>query len=301
MNNICAPKKYDKNNNTCFTTQQLVEMAKAYNRFITNQRMAPNRNNNFNNAELIKIKSDKKYLLENLRNRFNNICSGDEICITKQDFMNNIVAEIREEINNDTFRPNGPEKATEWLSTTDIDRIMAQYETAYPDFKFMGAVPLDCNEHSFCSLYKINFAEYAKNGVNKMGIIFNHDRHGEPGSHWVALFINLKNGDIFYCDSMGKEPIGNIHHIIKSFINYHKKTTGREANYQQNNIAYQKDNSECGVYSCNFIIRNLAGEKFQDIVNNPLTFQQINSCRNVYFNNNPSKFHADPLCDPTIY
>ncbi len=39
----------------------------------------------------------------------------------------------------------------------------------------------------------------------------------------------------------------------------------------------------------------------EDIINNPLTFEQINSCRNVYFSNNPSKFKPHVLCDPPIH
>ena len=299
--NICAPDKYDKNSKSCFTTNQLIEMTKAYNRYVTKQRMAPSRNNNFNNAELIKIKSDKEYLIDNLMKRFNNVCNGNEICLTQQDFMNDVLKEVRDDIENDTFRPNGPAKSTEWLSTTDINNIMKQYETVFPGFKFMGAVPLDCNDHSFCSLYQINFNEHENNGITKMGVVFNHDRYGESGSHWVALYINIEAGEIYFCDSMGKEPIGNIKHVIKSYMDYYKKKTGTNAIYRQNTKSYQKDQSECGVYSCNFIIRNLNGEKFEDIVNNPLTFQGINSCRNVYFRNKTSKFKENPMCDPRIY
>ena len=30
-----------------------------------------------------------------------------------------------------------------WLSTSDIDKVMEQYEDAYPKFKYMGANPID--------------------------------------------------------------------------------------------------------------------------------------------------------------
>ena len=32
--------------------------------------------------------------------------------------------------------------------------------------------------------------KYKKQGINKIGVIFNLDKHTQPGSHWVALFID---------------------------------------------------------------------------------------------------------------
>ena len=248
-------------------------------------------------ADIIKIKQKKKFLLTELLNRFDTVCNRDEICLTKQEFMNEVIKEIREEIETNTFRPDGPANPTEWLSTNDINKIMLQYEKVYPDFKFMGAVPLNCNELAFCSLYKINFDKYLQKGIKRMGIIFNHDRHGQPGSHWVALFIDIVNGEIDFCDSMGREPIGNINHVIENFMIYYKNKTGKDATYNYNKKKYQKDNSECGIYSCNFIIRRLAGETFDDIVNNNLNFKEINGCRNVFFKNKPSHNKPNEKCD----
>lgn len=296
--NICAPKKYDAKNNTCFTLDQLVEMAKAYNRFLTKSKLNPYNKQTYGNANLIDIKSNKKYLLFELKKRFETVCNGDEVCITHQAFMNEIVGEMRDDIKNYTFRTVGPDNPKEWLSTGDINNIMLQYEKIYPDFKFFGAVPLNCDELNFCSLYNLNFEEHVNNNINNIGIIFNLDRYGQPGSHWVALFIDLPNGKIYYCDSNGKPPIDNIFQIIIQFEKYYKNKTGKNVVYKYNNKAYQKDGSECGIYSCNFIIRKLAGERFDDIINNALSFQEINSCRNVYFRNKPSKYNVHPKCDP---
>jgi hypothetical protein len=298
--NVCAPHKYDRENNTCFTLDQLVEMASAYNRYLTKNKLNPNPKPHFENAKLIDIKSNKKYLLLEFKKRFEKICNNDEICLTRQAFMNHIVKEMKEDIINNTFRPKGPNDPKEWLSTYDINNIMAQYEKIYPKFGYFGAVPLNCNELTFCSLYKLDFDQYAKNGTEQFGIIFNLDRHGEAGSHWVAMFIDIINGEIYFCDSNGKPPIDNILSIIKQFTDYYKNKTGKNATYQYNTVPYQKDSSECGIYSCNFLIRKLAGETFDEIVNNPLSFQEINSCRNVYFRNTSSKFPAHSKCDPKL-
>lgn len=294
--NICAPNKYDNKNCTCFSLEQLIEMAKAYNKYLTKSKLHPNKTQTFGNAGLINIKSDKLYLLTEIKKRFNDICNNDEICITKQSFMNEIVKEMKDDINDNTFRPEGPEKYNEWLSTVDIDNIMYQYENVYPNFRFFGAVPLDCNDLSFCSLYKLDFNELINQGIDNLGVVFNLDRYGESGSHWVALFIDILNGEIFYCDSNGRPPLDNT--IIKNFEKFYKNKTGKDATYKYNTQAYQQDNSECGIYSCNFIIRKLAGEEFESIVKNSLGFQEINSCRNSYFRNSPSKYKINPKCDP---
>ena len=41
-NNICAPRRYDITNDTCFTIDKLIEIAKAYNRYITINVLTPN-------------------------------------------------------------------------------------------------------------------------------------------------------------------------------------------------------------------------------------------------------------------
>lgn len=290
--NTCAPGRYDKQHNTCFSTKQLSEMAKAYNRYVSKQKLKPSKSNSLDGGYIIdNVNADTNQLLKNFRKIFGEI---DEKNILQGQFMKEIVREMYDDINNETFRPDGPSGPTDWLSTVDINSIMNQYHHVYPDFYFLGAVPMDCDKVNYCSLFKMDFDEYYKDGYIKLGIIFNLDKHNEPGSHWVALYMDLKNGNIYYCDSTGNKPSGNILDIINKFKTYMKNNV----NYQYNPNKYQKDGSECGVYSCNFLIRILSGESFDNIINNSLSFKQINGCRNKYFSNKPSKFPINELCDP---
>jgi hypothetical protein len=50
-----------------------------------------------------------------------------------------------------------------------------------------------------------------------------------------------------------------------------------------NQNRHQFKNSECGVYSINFILRLLKGETFENICSNITTDDQVNKCREVYF------------------
>lgn len=292
--NICAPNKYD--GNTCFTFEQLLDMAKAYNLYITKNNFNPNKDGL--NSNLIAIKNDKKYLLKELMKRFDDVCSGNQICLTKQTFMNEIVNLMHEDILYNTFRPSGPEKSTEWLSTNDIDEVMKQYEIIVPEFKFMGAVPKNCSKVSLCSLFGKDFNKFINSGKTKIGIVFNHDSFGQPGSHWVALYLDLNKNHCYYCDSVGEKPLNEVREYIDSYKQFAEGRSGGKFTYKWNNNKYQMDGSECGVYSCNFLIRLLRNQDFDEIVTNPLSFKEINSCRNVYFSNKPSKFSPHENCDP---
>lgn len=296
-NNVCAPNKFDPKNRTCFSTEQLLEMAKAYNRYISKSKLHPT-DKKFEKVPIINIKNDKAYLLKELLRRFSTVCGDNQVCLTKQNFMNEVVKEMRDDIETKTFKPHGPEEATEWLSTLDINNILAMYEGVYPDFQFLGAVPLDCNNVSYCSLYKLDFDECLNNGKKRVAVVFNLDKHGEPGSHWMALFIDISKGEIYFCDSVGRKPMENISEIIEKFKKYVKNKTGKNAIHKYNPNSYQKDGSECGIYSCNFIIRMLSGENFDSVIKNSLDFEQINSCRNSYFQNKPSKYKPHAKCDP---
>ena len=297
MKDNCAPGKYDKKHNTCFDIDQLMLMAQAYNRFLTKNHFNPSNVKKVDSG-LIEIKRDKYFLLLQFKKIFDNVCKESQECWSNQEFMNQIVDEMKNDIINNTFRPIGPTNPNEWLSTSDINNIMYQYQNIYSDFIFLGAVPLNCDDFEFCALHRLKFADYEKKRIKQLAIIFNLDRYGEPGSHWVALYMNLSNGEICFCDSNGKQPVDNINNIINNFKKYFKNKTGKNATCHVNIKSYQKDGSECGVYSCNFIIRKLAGESFDSIIKNSLSFKQINSCRNIYFRNGTSIHDPTLGCDP---
>ena len=60
----------------------------------------------------------------------------------------------------------------------------------------------------------------------------------------------------------------------------------RQSSFQHNQVRHQFNNSECGVYSMNFIIRLLHGETFEGITGNITKDTEMNACRQSYFRNN---------------
>ena len=279
--NKCAPnKKYQ--DGTCFTLDNLHLLAKNYNKLYNDK---------------INITNDKKQILKELTNKMKvKYDCMDQACWLKTNIVNNTGDE---DIKKYTFRPDGPKKQFEWLSTRDIDKVMAQYERKYTNFTFLGALPNDFEELPFLGIYDINLSEVKKE-TPILGAVINLDVHTQSGSHWVALYANLNENRIYYFDSFGKKPGKRIRHFTNRILNYmHNKNKEKintkdflkeykfsdKYDIRYNKKQHQFKNSECGVYSMNFIIRLLHGEDFDSIVDNITNDDEMNKCRNAYFQN----------------
>lgn len=291
----CAvSKKYD--GTACYTLDSLIRMAVSFNVKCSKTKQ----------GNPIDIIEDKKYLVKEITKRVENVCS-DQICWLTQDF----VKELNDaEINENTFLPKITQGKFDWLNTTNIKAVMQQYETTHKDFKFFGAVPLDFDDLPELGIRNINFDELKAQGKSKLGFVFNFDKHYQNGSHWVSMFCDIKRNQIYYFDSYGTRPKKQIAQLVNriatwcykrnvlksnaemsdsaiedSFMHPNKKNCIEKqiGNIKFNQNRHQFKNSECGVYSINFIIRLLKGETFEHICDNITTDDEINLCRAVYF------------------
>ena len=260
--NLSKKKKYcspDPKNNTskytCFTKDSLIDIAKSINKHRI--------------GRPINLNMGKKKIWEAINKQFNK-CQHEWCWITQSELKN-----IKNELK-DNFRPEMPNEwykdDREWLSTLDIEGSMEQHEnTNHSDFWFIGAVPIDFDSpHKYggCvvdELCKINVYELFDNGITKIGVIFNLDRHDEPGSHWVSLYSDFDSKKIYYYDSYGyKAPkeIDTFMKRLKTQINAIHNTNATEIKH--NTIRHQYKDSECGVYSMYFIISLLNGKSFDN-------------------------------------
>ncbi len=288
----CAPsKKYE--NGSCFTIEQLKKMSNSYNSFIDEEKIK--------DGEKIILSDNKKDILKQLTNRLEKKCS-DQVCWLKQKFVK--VLKDKDILNN-TFRPVGPNGKFEWLSTTHINDVMQQYEEKYSDFKFYGAVPMDFDDLPFLGIKNIDFDKLYET-KKKLGFVFNLDEHWKSGSHWISLYADLEKGQIFFFDSYGKRPEERVRQLVKRIARWcnkkHNCTTVCETDnsdsymmkskknkienklkIEYNRNRHQYKNSECGVYSLNFILRLLNGHTFEEITENKVLDDDITKCREVYF------------------
>lgn len=234
--------------------------------------------NNINKNDNINIDLPKEQIIKELEERFGERQNE----WVKNKVFQDLPDEITEELLYYTFKPNGPQGKFTWLSTVDLEYAMKQYKIKHPDFKFLGAVPIDFAELIGLDINNINFDEEKRNGNKRFGVIFNLDEHYKGGSHWVSLFFDLDKKQIYFSDSVGKKPVKRIKEYIDKIINY----MGKNVDYQYNKMEHQKGNSECGVYSINWILRLLNGKTFEHLTSKRLSDEDVNKCRLRYFNTN---------------
>jgi hypothetical protein len=299
----CAPGK-DFTDGSCLTLESLQKIAENYNK---------------TNNDKININLDKTEIVKELENKLKNKCN-EQTCWLRLDIVKKLEDE---DIENNTFRPKGPTKKYEWLSTNHINDVVEQYMNVHKDFLFLGAVPYDFDDLAVLGISDLNFAKIEKAGKHKIGMVINLDEHYKSGSHWVALYTDLEKNQIYFFDSVGKVPGKRIRKFINRVTKYlynkkyHKnlpindvisklkeiKKTKGDINKDEplamhlknllgggidvryNMHQHQFENSECGVYSINFIVRLVSGESFDNIVNNITSDEEMNKNREEYFRN----------------
>lgn len=258
----CAPHR--KGDTTCYTKEQLVKMAKILNK---------------KEGSKIKFTGSKEELWNAIRMHL------FEECNYEWEWMDNkSIRELNDrEIKYETFKPPMPtawlKNKFTWLNTTDILNVMRQYEKLYREFKFFGPVPVDCPKDIYCELTNIDLGKISRKGVNMVGVIFNLDKHNESGSHWVGLFANMKDNFITYYDSTGNPPPD----YIKYFIGMLKRQMRSGVVIDWNKKKHQFGGSECGVYSMNFIIESIKGNKLSEIERKRISDYSVNILRNYFY------------------
>jgi predicted lactoylglutathione lyase len=275
---MCAPGlNYEAG--SCAKLFVLIELAKAYNYSAQDQ----DKIKLSSNLEVLNPQKYKAYLVYEINKRVGDKCQTQK-CWSKQEFMKYMNEKAREEFTKYTYRPDSPQGRFEWLSTFNINDSMAQYEKKYQGFKFFGAVPMDFADLDL-EVGNIKYDRYYKNGITKMGFIFNLDNHDQDGSHWTAMYTDLEKGYIYYFDSFGIKPEKRVRALMRDqarFLN----SIGKNMNtirVDYNKIQHQKENTECGVYSMNFLIRMARGDDFDQLCSNVISDKKINKCRLIYF------------------
>lgn len=283
-NNFCAPGK-KMMDGSCFSIEQLQKIANSFNIKYKSKQII------ITNNKKVLLKS----LIKNIQKEYN---CNNERCWLGLDIVNNLDDDIKK----NTLKPIGPSNSKKWLNTTDINNVLTQYQKKYHNFAFLGALPYDFEELEVLGIKNLNFNDLINRGKNQIGMVVNLDTHDKGGSHWVGLYSNFKNKQIYFFDSFGKKPGDMIGHFMNRIYNfmskkYDTKTVDKETlnsllendnsdsdiDLKYNKIQHQFKNTECGVYSMNFIIRLVSGESFDNITNNITEDQEMQSCRMVYF------------------
>ena len=241
----------------------------------------------------IKTKNTKK-IWEQLKEYYATICNK-ESCWVRQMTKN---TKLEKELL-DAFAPESPEdwkkNPNEWLSSLDILKVMNQYEKKYKCFDFLGPSPIDYDTHQLYGecvweeLCHFDLADQIQKGHNKIGVIFNLDPHYKGGSHWVSVFINVKDKTIFFFDSAGESIPSQIKKFVDTVIQQGKQLQEPiEFKFDQNYpVEHQYGNTECGIYSI-FFITHMLEDKITGhyLKTHILKDKYMENFRKVYYNEN---------------
>lgn len=266
-NMFCAPGNTGGGGGSCFDREGLLRIIKNYNKRYPNNKI------------IFKKNITDHALWKLIRDGLANICQDREYCWLDQDFLQD------DYILQNYYKPPIPSKPKQWLSTSDIDSVLKQYEKQFPRFMFMGTVPIDFDEViteykniDICSLYN-------NKQITQYGFVFNLDPHDRRGSHWVSMFLNLTQPEYFigFFDSYGSPPPKQIVKLIQRLRDQVHNCLGVNLKYKCNTIQHQHQSTECGVYSLYFIYRCLQGHSFELITENIILDNDINKFRQFFF------------------
>lgn len=260
---------------TCYSLRKLKKMADSYNNYYN-----PTVKINY-----AKMNADE--IWDSLRKKLSKECGNNEVCWVRQPFAKK---SGDKELVNFTFKPPKPRGKYMWLSTSDIEDVMRQYEMSYPEFKFIGPVPIDFMK-VMPDIILLDYVKLYTQGITKIGVIFNTDPSYKDGEHWISMFIDISasSPSISFYDSVAVCPAPS---EIRKYIDFILKQTeklqavwGRKSTFitNCNNVKHQRKNSECGVYSMYYITESLKGKSFKQISNNIIRDEEMNKNRDKFF------------------
>jgi hypothetical protein len=274
----CAPKKTDEIQEfSCYSKDALFKMRDLWNKR--------------HSDSLIKSENPNE-IWNHLKKKMENACHT-EACWLKQKFMEN---NLNDELVSYTFAPKSPlkwkENHTTWLNSTDIEKVMKQYEHAYPCFRFIGPTPIDFDKHVYNNkcvwddLCNFELSKFKKEGITKIGIIFNTDTHDKSGSHWISLFINLKKNFIFFFDSNGVKMPPEVKQFCERVTGQALKLGIKLTLDQNAPFIHQEGNTECGMYSLYLIVTLLEDtHPYSFFKNTKISDAAMEKMRDHYYNN----------------
>jgi len=283
----CSPALHRRDGESCLPHSALERLTRAWNKTHPRHKISVRKTRKASRKQNAGKDEPNLPLWHQLREKMKTHYNCDtEFCAIKKvpGLSDNEKGELKK-----YFKPEKPakwdKKPTDWLDSYNIEDVMNQYELAYPEFEFIGPVPIDFDDKDSESwgkcivdeLCKLNLQDCLKKGKTKIGIVYNLDRHDEPGSHWVCSFFDLELGNAYYFDSYGYPPPDEIARLLKRC-----KDQGCK-NIYYNDIRHQRKGSECGMYCLFVIICLLSGKEFADICKNVIDDDRMNRFRDVIF------------------
>jgi hypothetical protein len=290
----CSPALHRRAGETCLPTTSLERLANIWNKKYPRNKIPVGKKTRKSKNDQDAGNRRSVRMWRNLQSAMRKELQCEtEYCLVKR--IDGLDEPSRQTMIKSYFRPEKPKawakNPRQWLDSYNIEDVMQQFEEADPSFEFIGPVPIDFNSKigmfGKCiveELCKLDLKTIAEAGKKKIGIIFNLDKHDEPGSHWVCAYVDLPKRSAYYFDSYGFEPQQEIVDFLKRC-----KEQGCDQIFY-NDIRHQRKGSECGMYCLYVIICLLHGKPFYNICKNVMEDDTMVQFRDILFaTETPSK------------
>jgi hypothetical protein len=240
----------------------------------------------------------KQVLYESILNALS--CDGDR-CLTVHDKLSpDIQTRLKE-----ALVPVAPREwinnPTEWLSNFDIEKKCTEMVRPKKTVLFLGVFPMDAEHKMGARCVSRELCDYhpvaSRRKYPTFAAVFNTDYHSLPGSHWVSLMGFVRPKDprygLYYYDSLGNRPTGDIDHLITRLSNELAEADGAVPPYMFNDVRHQSSNTECGMFCLAFIDSMLhTNRTYPEMCKRLVTDAEMIKKRTEYFEL-PSKNHLD--------
>ena len=288
--------KLNFHESNCSPTSKMNNTSKAYSCYSDDSLMKMRELWNKRHPDAQIKQGDPASVWSGLKAGMADVCDT-EACWLREQFMEN---NVDKELLNYTFAPHSPKswlkKPNEWLTSIDIEKVMQQYEKAYPGFSFIGPSPINFDKkvagggsdekNAQCvwnDLCGFDLKKQLGKGKNKIGMIFNTDPDYLPGSHWISLFINIKKKYIFFFNSTGDKIPKEIKELCDRIITQ-GKALNIDLTFYENTLEHQKGNTECGMYSLFMLISLLTEKKsMEQFMADRIPDKEVAALRLKYF------------------
>ena len=268
----CHPRK-SKKRQTCYDDSELVILKDDWN----------------------KQRPDQKIYVSNPLEIWNELKNKIADCPQELCWVDKIVKDstLKSKLYNN-FVPKRPDSwntnKNEWLDSNNIKNVLDQYKEHYKYFTYLGPSPMDFDKkiRGVCvwpELCNLSLKDQLKKGITKIGIVLNIDKHTKGGSHWVGLFIDLKEKYIFYFDSCDGDTPVEVTVFTNKMVNQAKALNIKLRRFTNRGLQHQEGTTECGMYVLYFIINLL--EKTKNVAyfkKNRIPDENMEEFRTIYFN-----------------
>lgn len=294
---FCAPHRKDlyAETGSCLTRKELGQVAETYNEYHEENKIPKT------------VFANKSELHGELSKRFAEACTEEgEYCWLQN--MPGSSKAVRQNLQ-ENFKPLMPaswyaDRRT-WLNTYDILYVMKQYERYHQHFKFLGVLSRDfmntyghdsssCISKYMCKL-DVN-RSLVRKGRTEFGIVLNHDKHYESGSHWVAVFGSFDPRSpqygIFYYDSVAKPPKPEVlAYLERMKAQFEGEEQKKPFSISVNGRQHQFKNTECGMFAINFLATCLdhPQKSYSAIMDMAMDDDDVNRLRSRFYSPNMRK------------